>query len=157
MRLNNSVFQWHFRMPEVFEEHKKIINANRLQYENSLKVYWHWSWAVNLCCVLLQGQWPSASSNFLQAKRTANNGQLSDNGKKKLPNYPRKYSQLWSDTMSRDSLSLLTWIKWGKAVSASGYESQCKDRHINYRKLARKGKGPTFLWLSKQMWVCKKW
>jgi len=38
MRLNNSVFQWHFRMPEVFEEHKKIINANRLQYENSLKV-----------------------------------------------------------------------------------------------------------------------
>ena len=38
MRLNNSVFQWHFRMPEVFEEHKKIINANRVQYENSLKV-----------------------------------------------------------------------------------------------------------------------
>lgn len=38
MRLNNSVFQWHFRMPEVFEEHKKIINANRIQYENSLKV-----------------------------------------------------------------------------------------------------------------------
>ena len=25
-------------MPEVFEEHKKIINANRVQYENSLKV-----------------------------------------------------------------------------------------------------------------------
>ena len=43
MRLNNSVFQWHFRMPEVFEEHKKIINANRLQYENSLKVSWHFS------------------------------------------------------------------------------------------------------------------
>ena len=38
MRLNNSVFQWHFRMPEIFEEHKKIVNANRLQYENSLKV-----------------------------------------------------------------------------------------------------------------------
>ncbi|XP_058956956.2 dynein axonemal heavy chain 7 [Pocillopora verrucosa] len=38
MRLNNSVFQWHFRMPEVFEEHKKIINANRVQYENSLKM-----------------------------------------------------------------------------------------------------------------------
>ena len=38
MRLNNSVFQWYFRMPEVFEEHKKIINANRVQYENSLKV-----------------------------------------------------------------------------------------------------------------------
>ncbi|KXJ28065.1 dynein heavy chain 7, axonemal [Exaiptasia diaphana] len=38
MRLNNSVFQWHFRMPEVFEEHKKIINANRIQYENSLKM-----------------------------------------------------------------------------------------------------------------------
>ena len=43
MRLNNSVFQWHFRMPEVFEEHKKIINANRLQYENSLKVFGHCS------------------------------------------------------------------------------------------------------------------
>ncbi|EDO45806.1 predicted protein [Nematostella vectensis] len=38
MRLNNSVFQWHFRMPEVFEEHKKIVNANRVQYENSLKM-----------------------------------------------------------------------------------------------------------------------
>ena len=38
MRLNNNVFQWHYRMPEVFEEHKQITNANRVQYENSLKV-----------------------------------------------------------------------------------------------------------------------
>ena len=38
--MNNNVFQWHFRMPEVFEEHKKITNANRVQYENSLKVLW---------------------------------------------------------------------------------------------------------------------
>ena len=29
-------------MPEVFEEHKKIINANRVQYENSLKVLLNW-------------------------------------------------------------------------------------------------------------------
>ncbi|XP_028408947.1 dynein heavy chain 7, axonemal-like [Dendronephthya gigantea] len=38
MRMNNNVFQWHFRMPEVFEEHKQITNANRVQYENSLKM-----------------------------------------------------------------------------------------------------------------------
>lgn len=25
-------------MPEVFEEHRKIINANRVQYENALKL-----------------------------------------------------------------------------------------------------------------------
>ena len=43
MRMNNNVFQWHFRMPEVFEEHKKITNANRVQYENSLKVMWRTS------------------------------------------------------------------------------------------------------------------
>ena len=38
IRLNNSVFQWHQRMPEVFDEHRKIINANRIQYENALKL-----------------------------------------------------------------------------------------------------------------------
>ncbi|CAB4002499.1 dynein heavy chain 7, axonemal-like, partial [Paramuricea clavata] len=38
MRMNNNVFQWHFRMHEVFEEHKQITNANRVQYENSLKM-----------------------------------------------------------------------------------------------------------------------
>ena len=38
IRLNNTVFQWHQRMPEVFQEHQKIIGANRIQYENALKM-----------------------------------------------------------------------------------------------------------------------
>lgn len=38
IRMNNSVFQWHQRMPEVFQEHQKIIDANRLQYESALKL-----------------------------------------------------------------------------------------------------------------------
>ena len=38
VRLNNSVFQWHQRMTDVFEEHQKIIHANRIQYENGLKM-----------------------------------------------------------------------------------------------------------------------
>lgn len=38
IRMNNSVFQWHQRMPEVFLEHRKIVNANRMQYENALKM-----------------------------------------------------------------------------------------------------------------------
>lgn len=38
IRNNNSVFQWHQRMPEVFQEHLKIVDANRLQYENALKL-----------------------------------------------------------------------------------------------------------------------
>lgn len=38
IRMNNSVFQWHQRMPEVFQEHRKIVNANRMQYENALKM-----------------------------------------------------------------------------------------------------------------------
>jgi len=38
VRLNNSVFQWHQRMGDVFEEHKKIVHANRIQYENALKM-----------------------------------------------------------------------------------------------------------------------
>ena len=37
VRMNNSVFQWHQRMPEVFGEHQKIVDANRAQYENALK------------------------------------------------------------------------------------------------------------------------
>jgi len=37
IRLNNSVFQWHQRMPEVFEEHRKIIEQNRVQFEKALE------------------------------------------------------------------------------------------------------------------------
>lgn len=38
IRQNNGVFQWHHRMPDVFVEHQNIINANRIQYENALKM-----------------------------------------------------------------------------------------------------------------------
>ena len=38
IRQNNNVFQWHRRMPDVFAEHQNIINANRIQYENALKM-----------------------------------------------------------------------------------------------------------------------
>lgn len=38
IRMNNAVFQWHQRMSEVFVEHQSIIDANRVQYENALKM-----------------------------------------------------------------------------------------------------------------------
>eukprot|EP00058_Branchiostoma_floridae_P012957 XP_002598445.1 hypothetical protein BRAFLDRAFT_83261 [Branchiostoma floridae] len=38
MRLNNNTFQWHTRMPEVFEEHKRIVGDKREQYEEGLKL-----------------------------------------------------------------------------------------------------------------------
>ena len=38
MRLNASVFQWHGRMPTIFEEHKLIVSDRRQQYEDALKV-----------------------------------------------------------------------------------------------------------------------
>ena len=38
IRLNSNPFQWHQRMPDVFEEHRSIINSNRIQYENALKM-----------------------------------------------------------------------------------------------------------------------
>ena len=38
IRMNNAVFQWHQRMPEVFQEHQKIVDANRVQYESALKL-----------------------------------------------------------------------------------------------------------------------
>lgn len=38
IRLNNSTFQWHGRMGEVFEEHRKIIGEKTEQYQEGLKV-----------------------------------------------------------------------------------------------------------------------
>ncbi|XP_078701931.1 dynein axonemal heavy chain 7-like isoform X3 [Branchiostoma floridae x Branchiostoma belcheri] len=38
MRMNNNTFQWHTRMPEVFEEHKRIVGDKREQYEEGLKL-----------------------------------------------------------------------------------------------------------------------
>ena len=38
MRLNSEAFNWHSRMPPIFEEHDEIINASKRQAENALKV-----------------------------------------------------------------------------------------------------------------------
>ncbi|XP_073402803.1 dynein axonemal heavy chain 7 [Dendrobates tinctorius] len=38
IRLNNSTFQWHGRMGEVFEEHRKIIRDKTEQYQDGLKL-----------------------------------------------------------------------------------------------------------------------
>ena len=38
IRLNNSTFQWYDRIPEVFSEHKLIIQEKQKQYEEALKV-----------------------------------------------------------------------------------------------------------------------
>ncbi|XP_025904004.1 dynein heavy chain 7, axonemal [Nothoprocta perdicaria] len=37
-RLNNSVFQWYARMPDIFEEHKKIIEEKTEQFQEGLKL-----------------------------------------------------------------------------------------------------------------------
>ena len=38
IRLNNSTFQWYERIPEVFLEHKVIVQEKQKQYEEALKV-----------------------------------------------------------------------------------------------------------------------
>lgn len=38
MRLNSSSFQWHERMPEIFAEHKQIVEEKTGQYQDGLKV-----------------------------------------------------------------------------------------------------------------------
>ena len=39
IRLNSSTFQWHERMPEIFAEHKTIVDEKTSQYQEGLKVY----------------------------------------------------------------------------------------------------------------------
>ncbi|XP_010073247.1 PREDICTED: dynein heavy chain 7, axonemal-like, partial [Pterocles gutturalis] len=38
IRLNSNVFQWHARMPGIFEEHRKIIQERTEQLQDSLKI-----------------------------------------------------------------------------------------------------------------------
>lgn len=38
IRLNKNVFQWYARMPDIFEEHKKIIEEKTEQFQDGLKV-----------------------------------------------------------------------------------------------------------------------
>ena len=38
MRLNSSTFQWHERMPEIFSEHKQIVQEKTSQYQKGLEV-----------------------------------------------------------------------------------------------------------------------
>jgi len=38
MRLNAEVFKWNERIDEVFEDHDRIINEKKVQYQEGLKV-----------------------------------------------------------------------------------------------------------------------
>ncbi|PIK59398.1 putative dynein heavy chain 7, axonemal isoform X1 [Apostichopus japonicus] len=38
MRLNSSSFQWHERMPEIFSEHRQILEEKTSQYQDGLKL-----------------------------------------------------------------------------------------------------------------------
>lgn len=38
IRLNRQPFQWHSRMPSIFEEHQKIVREKTEQYQEGLKV-----------------------------------------------------------------------------------------------------------------------
>ena len=38
MRLNAEAFNWHSRMPPIFEDHEEIIDSSKRQAENALKV-----------------------------------------------------------------------------------------------------------------------
>ncbi|KAM9628836.1 dynein axonemal heavy chain 7 [Morphnus guianensis] len=38
IRLNSNVFQWYARMPDIFEEHKKIIKEKTDQFQDALKI-----------------------------------------------------------------------------------------------------------------------
>ncbi|NXJ63442.1 DYH7 protein, partial [Rostratula benghalensis] len=38
IRLNTNVFQWYARMPEIFEEHRKIIKEKTDQFQDGLKI-----------------------------------------------------------------------------------------------------------------------
>ncbi|KAM8934175.1 dynein axonemal heavy chain 7 [Pelodytes ibericus] len=39
IRMNNSTFQWHDRMGEIFEEHRKIVKEKTEQYQEGLKLH----------------------------------------------------------------------------------------------------------------------
>ncbi|XP_053554548.1 dynein axonemal heavy chain 7 [Bombina bombina] len=39
IRMNNSTFQWHDRMAEIFEEHRKIICEKTVQFQEGLKLH----------------------------------------------------------------------------------------------------------------------
>jgi dynein heavy chain len=45
IRSNNQTFSWNDRMPQVFEEHKTIINEKTIQFQEALK--------VSCCCFFL--------------------------------------------------------------------------------------------------------
>ncbi|XP_021255789.1 dynein heavy chain 7, axonemal isoform X3 [Numida meleagris] len=38
IRLNRNVFQWYARMPDIFEEHRKIIEEKTVQFQDGLKI-----------------------------------------------------------------------------------------------------------------------
>ena len=38
MKLNTKTFQWHAKMPEVFEEHNQIIKDKTMEYQKALKL-----------------------------------------------------------------------------------------------------------------------
>ena len=38
IRSNNQTFSWNDRMPQIFEEHKTIINEKSVQFQEALKV-----------------------------------------------------------------------------------------------------------------------
>ena len=38
MKLNTKTFQWHAKMPEVFEEHSQIIKEKTMEYQKALKL-----------------------------------------------------------------------------------------------------------------------
>ena len=39
LRSNNQTFSWNDRLPQVFEEHKTIVNEKTLQFQDALKVF----------------------------------------------------------------------------------------------------------------------
>ncbi|XP_062475626.1 dynein axonemal heavy chain 7 isoform X1 [Pezoporus occidentalis] len=39
IRLNSSVFQWHDRMPAIFEDHRKIVEEKTVQFQGELKMH----------------------------------------------------------------------------------------------------------------------
>lgn len=38
IRLNSNIFHWYARMPDIFEEHRKIIEEKTVQFQDHLKV-----------------------------------------------------------------------------------------------------------------------
>ena len=70
IKLNTETFNWHYRMPKIFEDHHEIITRGRREAEEHLKV------CRKLCCVYMCDECSLSLSISAQLRRERFNTEL---------------------------------------------------------------------------------